>query len=355
MKQHKGIDDLRKFVPIEKIQKIILRTIKNESINDELAYTQDKRLMQMFQRSPINELREEYYYLQYVNRHAKTTFNESIESLALRIFKFYSQQRTFLNLGSGLGHMLWKASDEYSFLYGEEIDENIAKISEQLLNSSNNDSKIKIQVVDSTLNLKNKDKFECVYCNILFPNIDSEYSMEDEKIESEGYFETKSNSLEWKFVNRILDSLEDTGTGIIIMRKTSITLEMSKDIRKSLVEKGLIKAVIQLPSNIAMTNKPTILLVLQKCGNNKITFIDASKIYTQKGRKQKIFEDKDIKEIMKALENESLISKKVNSQTIINNDYNLSPIHYLVDIKDYLGKPYLLNRCCRDYPRERCF
>lgn len=342
MKQHKGIDDLRKFVPIEKIQKIILRTIKNESINDELAYTQDKRLMQMFQRSPINELREEYYYLQYVNRHAKTTFNESIESLALRIFKFYSQQRTFLNLGSGLGHMLWKASDEYSFLYGEEIDENIAKISEQLLNSSNNDSKIKIQVVDSTLNLKNKDKFECVYCNILFPNIDSEYSMEDEKIESEGYFETKSNSLEWKFVNRILDSLEDTGTGIIIMRKTSITLEMSKDIRKSLVEKGLIKAVIQLPSNIAMTNKPTILLVLQKCGNNKITFIDASKIYTQKGRKQKIFEDKDIKEIMKALENESLISKKVNSQTIINNDYNLSPIHYLVDIKDYLVNPTCL-------------
>lgn len=115
---------------------------------------------------------------------------------------------------------------------------------------------------------------------------------------------------------------------------------MAKDIRKELIEKNLIKAVIQLPSNlITNTAIPTTLLILQKDNNDKITFIDASEIYTQKGRMQNTFEDENITTIMKALEEETDISVKVNKQEVKDNDYNLSPIRYLVNIEDRLVNP----------------
>ena len=115
---------------------------------------------------------------------------------------------------------------------------------------------------------------------------------------------------------------------------------MAKDIRKELIEKNLIKAVIQLPSNlITNTAIPTTLLILQKDNSDKITFIDASEIYTQKGRMQNTFEDENITTIMKALEEETEISVKVNKQEVKDNDYNLSPIRYLVNIEDRLVSP----------------
>ncbi|TKW62139.1 MAG: hypothetical protein DI638_09985, partial [Gemella sp.] len=110
--------------------------------------------------------------------------------------------------------------------------------------------------------------------------------------------------------------------------------------RKELIEKNLIKAVIQLPSNlITNTAIPTTLLILQKDNSDKITFIDASEIYTQKGRMQNTFEDENITTIMKALEEETEISVKVNKQEVKDNDYNLSPIRYLVNIEDRLVSP----------------
>ena len=107
-----------------------------------------------------------------------------------------------------------------------------------------------------------------------------------------------------------------------------------------MIEKNLIKAVIQLPSNlITNTAIPTTLLILQKDNSDKITFIDASEIYTQKGRMQNTFEDENITTIMKALEEETEISVKVNKQEVKDNDYNLSPIRYLVNIEDRLVSP----------------
>ncbi|EGQ1650588.1 hypothetical protein EF796_12365, partial [Staphylococcus pseudintermedius] len=134
--------------------------------------------------------------------------------------------------------------------------------------------------------------------------------------------------------------LEDKGVGTIVVRNAATFTEMAKDIRKELIEKNLIKAVIQLPSNlITNTAIPTTLLILQKGNNDKITFIDASEIYTQKGRMQNTFKDENITTIMKALEEETDISVKVNKQEVKDNDYNLSPIRYLVNIEDRLVNP----------------
>lgn len=54
---------------------------------------------------------------------------------------------------------------------------------------------------------------------------------------------------------------------------------------------------------------------------------------------QNTFEDENITTIMKALEEETEISVKVNKQEVKDNDYNLSPIRYLVNIEDRLVSP----------------
>ena len=54
---------------------------------------------------------------------------------------------------------------------------------------------------------------------------------------------------------------------------------------------------------------------------------------------QNTFEDENITTIMKALEEETDISVKVNKQEVKDNDYNLSPIRYLVNIEDRLVNP----------------
>ena len=62
-----------------------------------------------------------------MNRHSVSTYTESIESLSLEIFKTYSNQNSLLDLGSGTGHMLWRANKEghFKYLRGEEINHNV--------------------------------------------------------------------------------------------------------------------------------------------------------------------------------------------------------------------------------------
>lgn len=118
---------------------------------------------------------------------------------------------------------------------------------------------------------------------------------------------------------------------------------MAKDIRKDLIENNLVKAVIQLPSNlITNTAISTTLLVLQKHSEDNVVFVNASETYTKKGRLQKAFETKDIKSIMNGLSSDTEISKKVSKEVIKNNDYNLSPVRYLVNIEDRLLNPVKL-------------
>lgn len=127
--------------------------------------------------------------------------------------------------------------------------------------------------------------------------------------------------------------------------------ETSKDIRKDLIENNLVKAVIQLPSNlITNTAISTTLLVLQKHSEDNVVFVNASDTYTKKGRLKKVFETKDIKSIMNGLCTDTEISKKVSKEVIKNNDYNLSPVRYLINIEDRLLNPVYR----RSYTRKRC-
>lgn len=109
------------------------------------------------------------------------------------------------------------------------------------------------------------------------------------------------------------------------------------DIRKNLIERNNIDAIIGLPANIFFgTGIPTIIMVLkQKRTNTDVLIIDASKGFTKVGKNNKL-QESDIKKIVDTVKNRISIpkySKVVSKDEIRQNDYNLNIPRY-VDSSD---------------------
>lgn len=109
------------------------------------------------------------------------------------------------------------------------------------------------------------------------------------------------------------------------------------DIRKNLIERNNIDAIIGLPANIFFgTGIPTIIMVLkQKRTNTDVLIIDASKGFIKVGKNNKL-QESDIKKIVDTIKNRVSIpkySRIVSKDEIRQNDYNLNIPRY-VDSSD---------------------
>lgn len=105
------------------------------------------------------------------------------------------------------------------------------------------------------------------------------------------------------------------------------------EIRKNLVEKNQIDAIIGLPANIFFgTGIPTIIMVLrQNRENEDVLIIDASKGFVKEGKNNKL-RACDIKKIADTVAGRLTIpkfSKAVSRDEIRNNDYNLNIPRYV--------------------------
>ncbi len=110
-----------------------------------------------------------------------------------------------------------------------------------------------------------------------------------------------------------------------------------EEIRKNLIEKNNIDAIIGLPANIFFgTGIPTIVMVLkQKRENTDILIIDASRGYTKEGKNNKL-RSRDIRKIVDVYKNRVNVpkfAKVVSLEEIRNNGYNLNIPRY-VDSSD---------------------
>jgi type I restriction enzyme M protein len=110
------------------------------------------------------------------------------------------------------------------------------------------------------------------------------------------------------------------------------------EIRKNLIEKNHIDAIIGLPANIFFgTGIPTIIMVLKKSSkeNNDVLIVDASKGFVKVGNKNQL-RASDIRKITDAVIHRETIdkfSRVVSIEEIRSNDYNLNIPRY-VDSSD---------------------
>lgn len=105
------------------------------------------------------------------------------------------------------------------------------------------------------------------------------------------------------------------------------------EIRKNLIEKNKIDAIIGLPANIFYgTGIPTIVMVLkQKRANTDVLIIDASKGFVKEGKNNKLraADIKKIVDVVTSRETKEKFSRVVSRDEIRKNDYNLNIPRYV--------------------------
>ena len=160
--------------------------------------------------------------------------------------------------------------------------------------------------------------------------------MGDARFEPYGKLAPKSKA-DFAFLLHGFYHLNDKGTmGIVLPHGVLFRGSAEGAIRRTLLEKGAIYAVIGLPPNIFYgTSIPTVVLILKKgreVNGRDVLFIDASNSY-EKQKNQNILRPKeDIQPIIEAYKARKNISKYTHLASydeIVANDYNLNIPRYV--------------------------
>lgn len=158
---------------------------------------------------------------------------------------------------------------------------------------------------------------------------------------------------DYAYLLHIVRSLKSTGKGACILPHGVLFRGNAEaDIRRNLIRKGYIKAVIGLPANLFYgTSIPACIIVIDKedahtraSGDKGIFMIDASSGYLKDGNKNRL-RDMDIHKIVDVFSRRREIekySRMVSLEEIAKNDFNLNIPRYIdsqepEDIQDIDG------------------
>lgn len=156
----------------------------------------------------------------------------------------------------------------------------------------------------------------------------------------------------YAFILSALDLIDNRAVFLLPCGVLSTDNKQEKEIRKYLVEKNLIEAVITCPDKMfESTSIPTCIIVFnQKKSTTHISFVDMRQTYKTEQREQngqfgnashtnrtykkevKIFTDEQMQKAIDSIVNQSAIpefAKSVSVQTIVENDYILIPSRYI--------------------------
>ena len=144
------------------------------------------------------------------------------------------------------------------------------------------------------------------------------------------------SAADFAFLLHGLHFLSDSGTMSIILPH-GVLFRGGKEevIRKELIKKDYIDAIIGLPANLFYsTGIPVCIIVLKKCRkNDKILFINASsEEHYEKGKRQNYLREEDVDKIIEAYKSRATISRyarEVSLSEIKENGYNLNITRYV--------------------------
>lgn len=156
-----------------------------------------------------------------------------------------------------------------------------------------------------------------------------------------GFGVAPKSAADFAFLLHGLHFLSDSGTMAIILPH-GVLFRGGKEevIRKELIIKDYIDAIIGLPANLFYsTGIPVCIIVLKKCRkNDKILFINASsEEHYEKGKRQNYLREEDVEKIIEAYKSRATISRyarEVSLSEIKENGYNLNITRYVNLSKD---------------------
>lgn len=150
---------------------------------------------------------------------------------------------------------------------------------------------------------------------------------------------SRSNG-DYAFISHALASLNEEGKAIVVTTEGALFRGAAEGkIRKNIILSDMVEAVISLPSGLYDTTSiPVNLIVFNKnkveSRRNKILFVKADELFTEKGRNRRSISDVDIQKVVDAVQDGSEInefSTFIHLSDLV--DDNLSPSRYLLPSK----------------------
>lgn len=202
-----------------------------------------------------------------------------------------------------------------------------------------------VNVVDSDTYDNMKQNYEREQSDLIISNppYSLKWTRDENDTRFDGYDLPPKGYADYLFVIDAVKRLSDNGHAFFILPHGVLFRGNTEEkIRKQLIDNNLIDAIIGLPGNLFQnTSIPTCILVLNKHkSDNTVLFVDASELCT-KVKKYNIITEKDIDEIAYIYNNRrevKNVSKIVNYDTIVENDYNLNIPRY--EIKEFEEERY---------------
>lgn len=180
-------------------------------------------------------------------------------------------------------------------------------------------------------------KFEAVVANPPFSakweGDKNPLNAQDERFSPWGRVAPASKA-DYAFITHMVHQLDDNGTMAVVMPHGVLFRGAAEGvIRKALIERNYLDAVIGLPANLFYgTSIPACILVFKKCRTRKeVLFIDSSKHF-EKGKNQNRLRPSDIDKIIDTYENWQDIGKYshvASLSEIKENDFNLNIPRYV--------------------------
>lgn len=150
---------------------------------------------------------------------------------------------------------------------------------------------------------------------------------------------SKSMNADWLFIQRGLASLNDYGRAAFIVSKGTLTRNLEKNIRESILNDDIIEAVISLPGSLyGPKSMPIEILIINKKKDNilknKVLFIDSSSYFYIKERGKNDISKEHIDKILDAYHNYREIDKYsriIELEDIKNHNFELNSTLYIND------------------------
>lgn len=260
--------------------------------------------------------------------------------------KATSQDNTIYDPTCGSGSLLLKAADEAITgvtIYGQEIDNATAALARMnMILHGHPTADIKKDNTLANPLFKEEEQlktFNFIVANPPFSqkNWTSGFDPNnDEYNRFNGYGIPPATNGDFAFLLHIVRSLKSNGKGAVILPHGVLFRgNAESEIRRNLIKKGYIKAIIGLPSNLFYgTGIPACIIVLDKensVNRKGIFMIDASKGFTKDGNKNRLRE-RDVHKIVDVYKNNidtPRYARMVSIDEIEENDFNLNITRYV--------------------------
>lgn len=233
-------------------------------------------------------------------------------------------------------------------IYGQESNPTTWKLAKMNLAIRGIAADLGSSNADTFHNDLHKDKrFDYILANPPFN--DSEWGgealVEDPRWD---YGTPPASNANFAWVEHMLHHLGDNGSLGLVLANTSLSIATGAEyeIRKGIVDDGLVECIVSLPAQLFYSTKIKVSLWFIRRGRNnpgQTLFIDASKLGHMVSRTLREFSDDDIMRIADTVKrfrtgqdyaDERGFCQAVDLKTIGNNAYNLTPSKYVIGSTD---------------------